>query len=262
MTRPKAVSPAPTVKRGIIGADYSLSLAQFFTDPDHATLAYGLSGTCDGFALNSAGTDLVGSESGDIPAATTAGDKTCMITATDNVVATPVSTSITIAVSATVPAGATNTPRDTGRRPTRKWRLRKRAWMRATRRWRATPLPTAALRWWMRTPGRQPPCRAAPMLMPVPLAPGSGDATTAGLAITGVYGAFALMADGAWTYMLNNTDSDTNALAAGATATDTLRVRADDGVGNTTDMAGMGRSRHSTTLAVEVTVTGTNDSAC
>ena len=43
----------------------------------------------------------MGSESGDIPAATTAGDKTCMITATDNVVATPVSTGITIAVSAT-----------------------------------------------------------------------------------------------------------------------------------------------------------------
>ena len=94
---------------------------------------------------------------------------------------------------------------------------------------------------------------------------GFRDGTTAGLGIPGIYGTFTLTAPAnsnsfTWTYMLDNTDSDTNALAAGgATATETLRVRADDGVGNTTDMAGMGRSRHSTTLAVEVTITGTND---
>ena len=255
---PQAVSPAPTVKQGIIGAAYSLPLAQFFTDPDHATLAYGLSGTCDGFALNSAGTDLVGSESGDIPAATTAGDKTCMITATDNVVATPVSTSITIAVSATVPAGATNTPPTLTKTDT-KVAVTEAGVDASNAAVAGDPAANGSLMRRLRTPEQTATLQGCADADASTACTGFRDATTAGLAITGVYGAFALMADGAWTYMLDNTDSDTNALAAGATATDTLRVRADDGVGNTTDMAGMGRSRHSTTLAVEVTVTGTND---
>ena len=479
---PQAVSPAPTVKQGIIGAAYSLPLAQFFTDPDHATLAYGLSGTCDGFALNSAGTDLVGSESGDIPAATTAGDKVCMITATDNVVATPVSTSITIAVSATAPppvisitgwpdtvtagSDATFTVTRTGGDLTSELE-----WdfsyfvtpaggnagaaakvyrtvtafaigsMTATGTLNGSGLSVAggvgagdtitvtleastdgsytipdsgdgltrSVVWTAPvTPGpkavdppptpdtatygtayRQPltqfftnpdnatltftigtgtctgfavsgdelvgtgtspansvtatantdctimasdgtnPVSSTSFTIPVTVPAGAtntpptltktdtkvavteagvdasnaavaGDAaangslmatdmeqtalgiqgcadtvastactgfrdgTTAGLGIPGIYGTFTLTAPAnsnsfTWTYMLVNTDSDTNALAAGATATETLRVRADDGVGNTTDMAGMGRSRHSTTLAVEVTITGTND---
>ena len=200
----------------------------------------------------------MGSESGDIPAATTAGDKTCMITATDNVVATPVSTSITIAVSATVPAGTTNTPptltkTDTDVDVTEAGVDASNAAVAGDAAANGSLAATDA------DTGQTATLQGCADADASTACTGFRDATTAGLAITGVYGAFTLMADGAWTYMLVNTDSDTNALAAGATATDTLRVRADDGVGNTTDMAGMGRSRHSTTLAVEVTITGTND---
>ena len=103
------------------------------------------------------------------------------------------------------------------------------------------------------------------------------DGTATGLGIDGIYGSFTLTAPAnsnsfTWTYALDNqcgttpgiqgttTDAGeaddpgcaTDALAAGATATETLRVRADD---NTSNPA----TRYSTALAVTVTITGAND---
>ncbi|MER8807519.1 VCBS domain-containing protein, partial [Mesorhizobium australicum] len=70
----------------------------------------------------------------------------------------------------------------------------------------------------------------------------SGDAT-------GTYGAFAINpATGAWTYALNNADTDTNALAEGAIVTDTFTATVTDDFGATA------------TQLVTITITGTNDS--
>ena len=60
---------------------------------------------------------------------------------------------------------------------------------------------------------------------------------------TGTYGTFSIKTDGEWTYTLDNTDDDTNALAAGATATDAFEIAAADGTAGT----------------VTITVTGAND---
>ena len=107
---PAVVSSPPDADEGTSGMDYSMDLVQFFTDPDHASLTYGIkTGTCTGFAVS--GNNLVGSESdGSIPT-TVIADTPCTITATDNVVATPTETSFTIGI--TVPA-ATPTVTITG----------------------------------------------------------------------------------------------------------------------------------------------------
>ena len=63
--------------------------------------------------------------------------------------------------------------------------------------------------------------------------------------LNGTYGAFAFnAANGQWTYTLNNSDSDTQALAQGASATDTLTVTSFDGTAS---------------YNIVVTITGTND---
>src|SRR5207249_9409618 len=49
---------------------------------------------------------------------------------------------------------------------------------------------------------------------------GSGTAGTVGSALVGTYGSLTLNADGTYTYTLNNSDVDTNALADGVTATE------------------------------------------
>ncbi len=61
----------------------------------------------------------------------------------------------------------------------------------------------------------------------------------------GNYGSLTIDAAGAWTYTLNNAHADVQALALGATATDTVQVTAIDG----------------TTHDIVVTITGTNDAA-
>ena len=61
----------------------------------------------------------------------------------------------------------------------------------------------------------------------------------------GTYGTFTLEANGAWTYTLDNEDTDTDALRAGQTVTDTFEVASVDG----------------TTAQVVVTVTGADDAA-
>ncbi len=61
--------------------------------------------------------------------------------------------------------------------------------------------------------------------------------------VAGTYGMFSIESDGDWTYTLDNTDDDTNALASGTTAEDTLAIAAADGSKGT----------------VTITVTGAND---
>ena len=59
----------------------------------------------------------------------------------------------------------------------------------------------------------------------------------------GTYGTFSIKTNGEWEYELDNTDDDTNALAAGATAEDAFAIAAADGTAGT----------------VTITVTGAND---
>ena len=74
-----------------------------------------------------------------------------------------------------------------------------------------------------------------------------GSSFTAQTNVAGKYGTFSLNAtSGAWTYSLDNSDSDTNALRAGQTVNDeTFAIAASDGASAT----------------VTITITGTNDAA-
>ena len=74
-------------------------------------------------------------------------------------------------------------------------------------------------------------------LMPAPTIPVQ--------AATGTYGTSSVAAGGAWTYTLDNTDADTDALDAGDTVTDTFTVTASDGA----------------TQVVTITITGEDDAA-
>src|SRR5437764_912843 len=65
--------------------------------------------------------------------------------------------------------------------------------------------------------------------------------------VTGTYGSVTIAADGSWTYTLNNSDPDTDALAQGATATDVFTYTMKDTNGATS------------TTTLSVTITGTND---
>ena len=68
-----------------------------------------------------------------------------------------------------------------------------------------------------------------------------------GHAVTGIYGSVTIGADGSYTYTLDNTDPDTNALAQGATATDVFSYTVTDEFGATS------------TANLTITITGTND---
>jgi VCBS repeat-containing protein len=75
----------------------------------------------------------------------------------------------------------------------------------------------------------------------------NGSAANVGQTLVGVYGTLVLTAGGAWTYSLNESDPDTQALALGQTAVDAFSYTMSDSQGATS----------STTL--DVTVTGGND---
>jgi VCBS repeat-containing protein len=68
-----------------------------------------------------------------------------------------------------------------------------------------------------------------------------------GTAIAGSYGTLILMADGSWTYRLDNADAGTDALAEGETAIETFRYTVRDLGGNTS------------TATLTITISGTND---
>ena len=71
-------------------------------------------------------------------------------------------------------------------------------------------------------------------------------AVAAGTAGANGYGAFSVLADGHWTYTLDNTKAAVQALGAGVTATDSITVASVDGTAN---------------QLITVTITGTNDVA-
>ena len=75
--------------------------------------------------------------------------------------------------------------------------------------------------------------------------PDAEDTFAAETGVAGTYGTFSLDEDGSWIYRLDNADPDTDALAAGQTATDSFAVTSADG----------------TAATVAVTVTGANDAA-
>lgn len=68
-----------------------------------------------------------------------------------------------------------------------------------------------------------------------------------GASVTGQYGRLVLGADGAWTYQLDNSFAATNALAAGASASDVFTYTVSDGHGGTA------------TTTLSIAITGTND---
>lgn len=75
----------------------------------------------------------------------------------------------------------------------------------------------------------------------------SGATATWGGNATGTYGSFAIGAGGAWTYALNNADTDTDALAEGASVTETFTATVTDDFGATASQL------------VTVAIAGTND---
>ena len=72
-----------------------------------------------------------------------------------------------------------------------------------------------------------------------------GATITAQTSVDGTYGSFSIETDGTWTYTLDNTRPATNALAEGATATDSFPIAASDG----------------STATISITVMGGNDAA-
>jgi VCBS repeat-containing protein len=75
--------------------------------------------------------------------------------------------------------------------------------------------------------------------------PDAGEALVVAQTAAGAYGSFAIDAAGAWSYTLDNANAAVQALAAGASLTETFTVASADG----------------TTQAVTVTIAGTNDAA-
>ena len=75
----------------------------------------------------------------------------------------------------------------------------------------------------------------------------SGSAQNVGQPLVGTYGTLTLLANGTWSYVLNNADPETDALAQGQTATDVFTYTMADANGATS----------STSLTI--TITGTND---
>ena len=75
----------------------------------------------------------------------------------------------------------------------------------------------------------------------------NGSAPNVGAPLVGIYGTLTLMANGTWTYALNDADPDTNALAQGQVVTDAFTYTMADANGATS------------TAALTITITGGND---
>src|SRR5205814_1569701 len=71
----------------------------------------------------------------------------------------------------------------------------------------------------------------------------NGAAVNVGQPLVGSYGTLTLLADGSWSYALNDADPDTNALAQGQTAADVFTYTVSDANGATA----------STTLTITIT---------
>ncbi len=75
----------------------------------------------------------------------------------------------------------------------------------------------------------------------------NGEATNVGKALVGTYGTLTLLANGSWSYALDNADPDTNALAQGQTASDVFTYTMADASGATSS------------APLTISITGTND---
>jgi VCBS repeat-containing protein len=75
----------------------------------------------------------------------------------------------------------------------------------------------------------------------------NGSAANLGIAVVGLYGALTLAADGSWSYVLDNADPDTDALAQDQAATDSFTYTIEDASGATA------------TTTLTIAITGTND---
>ena len=75
----------------------------------------------------------------------------------------------------------------------------------------------------------------------------NGSAPNVGAPLVGIYGTLTLLADGSWSYALNNADPDTNALAQGQAVSDAFTYTVTDANGG------------SSTAALTIAITGTND---
>ena len=75
----------------------------------------------------------------------------------------------------------------------------------------------------------------------------NGEAPNVGKPLVGTYGTLTLLANGSWSYALDNADPDTNALAQGQTATDVFTYTMADASGATSSSS------------LTITITGTND---
>ena len=75
----------------------------------------------------------------------------------------------------------------------------------------------------------------------------NGEAPNVGKPLIGTYGTLTLLANGSWSYTLDNADPDTNALAQGQTATDVFTYTMADASGATSS------------APLTITITGTND---
>ena len=75
----------------------------------------------------------------------------------------------------------------------------------------------------------------------------NGSALNVGQALVGLYGTLTLLANGSWSYALNNADPDTNALAQGQAVTDAFTYTVTDANGA------------SSTAALTIAITGAND---
>ena len=75
----------------------------------------------------------------------------------------------------------------------------------------------------------------------------NGSALNVGAPLVGIYGTLTLLANGSWSYALNNADPDTNALVQGQVVTDAFTYTMADANGA------------SSAAALTITITGAND---